>query len=312
MEVTNRDGLGILYAPPPANEELNSRNINRIGETYWIKSATKRKPGHRTWEVGLSITYPLNHSDVGVSGGDPVDGFFYRIDYDLTGVASRQEWYEVTEVFPADNPLDIQDFMRWRNGIPPRQEEFDPDEFLDGIDHGLPSPDEQRAFADEVLLKAERKLRRKPYRTTKESFGYGTLVVGLPLWFAAMPLHPFRKQNADVDFACRTAEGLDRLRLEYLADDTNPFGRVVVLWESTSAAIAEWLKGVDRNAYAAVEARTRQVIPTCLLPDVLVRHKLKLGLSWRLETHNDDKHGRFPTPLPPIVRALESVIHAGG
>ena len=314
MEVTgNRDGLGILYATPQAGEELTSRTINRLGETYWIKSATNRRQPQRTWDVGASVHCPLTHSDMGMDSRDSVDGFFYRIDCGSAGVASRQEWYEVTEVFAGDNPLDIQDFMRWRNGIPPRQEGFDPDGFLKGIDRGLPGrPDEQRRFADEVIAAAERKLRHPPYKTTAESFGYGTLVVGLPLWFAMLPLNPLHEANDEDDFACRTAKGLEDLQSEYLTDKDNPFGRVVVLWESTSTAIEEWLQGVDRNAYGEVAARSRQIIPTCLLPDVLVRHNLKMGLKCRLERRADNKNGRFPRPLPPIVRALESAIHVGG
>ena len=65
-------------------------------------------------------------------------------------------------------------------------------EFRKGLRRGRPSRMEQRRAADQVITQIERKLAKTSYHELLERYGYGTLVVGMPLWFAVPPDDPFR------------------------------------------------------------------------------------------------------------------------
>ena len=73
----------------------------------------------------------------------------------------------------------------------------------------------------------------------------GTLIVGLPLWFATPLLCPLRPENVLDDFMSRMSMAIDRLGDRYIRDPIRPFGRVVVVWEANSLAMREWFSKAD-------------------------------------------------------------------
>ena len=100
--------------------------------------------------------------------------------------------------------------MRIRNGIETRQG-FDASSFIEGLDLGGPSRAAQQRAADKVTAAVRRKLRNASYRDMKRTHGYGTLIVGLPLWFASCPANPLRAENVIDDFMCRVGTGPSRI-----------------------------------------------------------------------------------------------------
>ena len=76
-----------------------------------------------------------------------------------------------------------------------------------------------------------------------ERYGYGTLVVGMPLWFAVPPGYPFRAENAVDDFMTRTTLGLEEVRKGTLRRRDCPFGKVILMWDTTPQALREWSNG---------------------------------------------------------------------
>ena len=101
----------------------------------------------------------------------------------------------------------------------------------------------QRGAADHAI---EKKLAKASYRELLERYGYGTLVVGMPLWFAVPPNDPFRAENAIDDFVTRTTLGLEEVRRRVLRRRDCPFRKVIVIWDTTPQALHEWCK--ERSA----------------------------------------------------------------
>ena len=66
--------------------------------------------------------------------------------------------------------------------------------------------------ADKVIDAINKKVAKTSYYELLERYGYGTLVVGMPLWFAVPPYDPFRPENAVDDFLTRTTLGLKEVR----------------------------------------------------------------------------------------------------
>ena len=81
------------------------------------------------------------------------------------------------------------------------------------------------------------------YRELREKYGYGTLVVGMPLWFAVPPDEPYRPENALDDFMTRTAVGLEDVRRRLLRRRDCPFRIVIMIWDMTPQALREWREG---------------------------------------------------------------------
>ena len=102
---------------------------------------------------------------------------------------------------------------------------------------------EQRRAADRVIAQIERKLAKTSYHELLKRYGYGTLVVGMPLWFAVPPDDPFRAENAVDHFMTRTTLGLEDIRQRALKRRDCPFRNVIVIWDTTPQALREWRKG---------------------------------------------------------------------
>ena len=234
-------GLSVLYANEAAEERewaaIPSRDrIGRLREVYWARCA-ESKLGRKSF-VSIELKWRADRGDIGRRRDDPGDGFIYLVDM-TPGVQERFEWLEVTEVFTTVPASQIEGAMRAWNGIPDKH----PVDFVDfrrGLPRGRPSRVDQRKAADNVIAQIGRKLAKASYRELLEKYGYGTLVVGLPLWFAVPSDVPFRPENAVDDFMTRTALGLEDLRRRVLGRRDCPFRNVIVIWDTTPQALREW------------------------------------------------------------------------
>ena len=160
----------------------------------------------------------------------------------MPGGENRFKWLEVTEVFTAVPASQIEGAMRAWNGIPDKHP-VDFDEFQKGVRRRRPSRIEQRIAADRVIAQVGRKLAKRSYDELLEKYGYGTLVVGMPLWFAVPPDDPFRAENAVDDFMTRTALGLEEIKQRVLRRRDCPFRRAIVVWDPTPEAWRECAEG---------------------------------------------------------------------
>ena len=164
--------------------------------------------------MSMHLSRRADRGEMGRRPDEPGDGFVYLVIL-MKRVEERFEWLEVTEVFTTVPASRIEGAMRAWNGIPDR-DPVDVGEFRKGLPRGRPSRIEQRIAADRVIAQVERKLAKVSYHELLARYGYGTLVVGLPLWFAVPPDDPFRAENVVDDFTTRTKLGLEdvnRIRL---------------------------------------------------------------------------------------------------
>ena len=234
-------GLSVLYAREAAEERewaaIPDRDrTGRLREVYWARSA-ESKLGRKSF-VSVKLNWRPDRGDIGRRRDEPGDGFIYLVDM-TPEVQEQFEWLEVTEVFTTVPASQIEGAMRAWNGIPDKQG-VDFDEFRNGLPRRRPSRVEQRRAADRALAQIERKLAKASYRELLDKYGYGTLVVGMPLWFAVPADEPFRPLNAVDDFMTRTALGLEDVRRRVLRRRDCPFRNVIVIWDTTPQALREW------------------------------------------------------------------------
>ena len=232
-------GLSVLYAKEAAEEREwaaapERDKTGRLREVYWARRA-ESKLGRKSF-ASVELIWRPDRGDIGRRRDEPGDGFIYLV---TPGVEDRFEWLEVTEVFTTVSASQIQGAMRAWNGIPDKHP-VDFQEFRMSLPRGRPSRVEQRKAADEVIARIGRKLAKASYRELLEKYGYGTLVVGLPLWFAVPSDAPFRPENAIDDFMTRTALGLEDVRRRVLGRRDCPFRNVIVIWDTTPQALREW------------------------------------------------------------------------
>ena len=79
-------------------------------------------------------------------------------------------------------------------------------------------------------------------------YGYGTLIVGLPLWFATPPQNPQRAENVLDDFVTRTTAALEWCIKPILDSPKCPFGKVWVVWEPSFEVLDQWRSAADMKA----------------------------------------------------------------
>ena len=234
-------GLSVLYAKE-ASEEREWAAIpdrdrpGRLREVYWARRA-ESKSGPKRF-LGMNLNWRPDRTEIGRRRDEPGDGFVYLVDM-TPRVEERFEWLEVTEVFTTVPASRIEGAMRAWNGIPDKHP-VDFDALRNGLRRGCPSRIEQRRAADRAIAQIERKLAKASYRELLEKYGYGTLVVGMPLWFAVPPDDPFRAENAVDDFMTRTALGLEDVRRRVLRRRDCPFRNVVVIWDTSPEALRGW------------------------------------------------------------------------
>ena len=136
----------------------------------------------------------IERHELGRTRNEPGDGFRYVYRRGTDGARSRAEWFEVTEVFEGVEAKDIEAFMRVNNGGTAGSD-FDPDRFVRGLEMGTPGRKAQQRAADRVIAAVEKKVSKASYEGMWRRHGYGTLIVGLPLWFATSPADPLRVEN---------------------------------------------------------------------------------------------------------------------
>ena len=236
-------GLSVLYAKAAAEEldwaAIPDRDrIGRLREVYWARRV-KSKTGRKSL-VSMRLQWAASRSEIGRRRDEPGDDFVFHANL-TPRIESRFDWYEVTEVFTTVPASRIEGAMRAWNGIADKHP-LDFDEFLEGLPSERPSRVEQRRAADQVIAQIERKLAKSSYRELLERYGYGTLVVGMPLWFAVPPDDPFRVENAVDDFMTRTTLGLEEIRRSLLRRRDCPFCKVIVIWDTTPQALRTWRK----------------------------------------------------------------------
>ena len=233
-------GLSVLYASQAMKDrggaDVPDRNkVSRLREVYWLKGVAPSGPKS---SLKMQLYWRPDQRELGRRADLPGDGFAYVATMFPSADASF-EWFEVTEVFATVPPEQINAAMKARNGIASKQP-VDFDDFLGMLRKGRPSRVEQRKAADAVIAQTEMKLRKSSYRELMEQYGYGTLVVGLPLWFAVLPEDPWRAENALDDFYTRTSLGLNELKQRVLERRDCPFRRIRVTWDTTPEAWREW------------------------------------------------------------------------
>ena len=219
--------------------DITNRNrTGRLREVYWARRA-ESKIGSKSF-VRVNMSWWINRTDIDRRSDEPGDGFVYLLDK-TAQTEGQFEWLEVTEVFTKVPASQIEGAMRALNNIP-AEKSVDLDKFLNNLPRERPSRTEQKEAADQVIEQVERKLAKNSYRELLKRYGYGTLVVGMPLWSAVYPDNPLRAENALDDFCTRTTLGLEDIKQKVLRKKDCPFKNVIVLWETTPQAMRAWLE----------------------------------------------------------------------
>ena len=247
-----RVGLEILYARPGPKDglvDVAERDLTgELRERYWIGKAAdvgiKAKPG---LSIGVALKWPIERAALGRNRNEPGDGFRYVFQSGTGGTGGRVEWFEVTEVFEGVAARDVESFMRLENGGEANSG-FDPEGFMRGLNPGIPRRAAQRRAADKVIEAVERKLAKSSYAGMRRNHGYGTLIVGLPLWFATDPLDPLRVENVIDDFMTRVHIGLEP-HARRLRRKSCPFWRIVVVWNGSAESIRAWRRKASLDVY---------------------------------------------------------------
>ena len=211
----------------------------RLRERYWIEAAQDAGIDRKSW-ASFAITMPrrMERHELGRNRNEPGDGFRYVFRTGSSGAEGRTEWVEVTEVFEAVEAKDIEAFMRIENGGAAGFH-FDPGVFVNGLNMVIPSRTSQQRAADKVIEAVERKLNKPSYKGIWREHGYGTLIVGLPLWFAMPPANPLRVENVVDDFYTRLLVGLTPYARRPRKKNC-PFWRIVVVWNISPESMREW------------------------------------------------------------------------
>ncbi len=260
-------GLSVLYAKQAREEkgwdEVPDRDRpGRLREVYWAGAAKGKLVEGKSF-FGMSFDYRTDRKEIGRKIDDPGDSFIHIVE--ITGKAeSNFEWVEVTEVFTTTPAKTIEGAMRAWNGIKDKQT-IDFEKFKKGLKRGRPSRGQQRKAADDVIKAIKKKITKTSYNEVVDRYGYGTLVVGMPLWFATLPENPFRAENALDDFMVRTAIGLEEIGRNELRRKKCPFKHVLVLWDITPEAIEEWDKKKSREYENAENTTLMNPIPISTL-----------------------------------------------
>ena len=269
--------MEILYAKPGSTDNVAKRDLTKEGrERYWIRQAADLGiAAKKTW-ASFEIAMPrtIERAELGRNRNEPGDGFRYVFRSGTEGTGGRTEWFEVTEVFEGVEAKDIEAFMRLENGGE-GYPGFDPVEFARGLNFGMPSRAAQRRAADKVIAAVERKLARSSYESLWRTYGYGTLIVALPVWFATYPLDPQRVENVIDDFTTRVLIGLEP-HARRLRKRRCPFWRIVVVWKGSTESIQEWDRKVRWDTYRDPLYSSMEDLPVrggavTLLPELVAR-----------------------------------------
>ena len=312
-------GLSILYTKQ-AREEKGWEKVpdrekpGRLREVYWARRAEGLIEGRRSF-VSTGSTWRPDRGAIGRERAAPGDSFIHKAKI-TGGVESNFEWIEVTEVFTTTSAATIEGAMRAWNGIEDKQR-VDLEEFRKGLKRRRPSRGEQRKVADEVIKAIKKKIRKTSYNEVVEKYGYGTLVVGLPLWFAVLPEDPFRAENSLDDFAVRTTIGMEEIRRKELRRKGCPFRHVIVLCDTTPEAIEEWAAKRSREYEDVANTTLMDPMPTSMLEIFSESLKKALERTGTIESEAPsccchlekkvEKKKRGKGPYPQMVQVMEEM-----
>ena len=216
-------------------------------------------------------------------------------------------------MFTTTSAAAIEGAMRAWNRIAGNQN-LDFEKFKKVIEKGKPSRWQQRKAADEVIKAIKKKIRKTSYNEVVDKYGYGTLVVGMPLWFAVFPEDPFRAESALDDFMVRTELGMEEIARKELRRKNCPFKHVIVLWDTTPEAIEEW--DVKRSKKYENVVNTSLMNPAMLatwsraMEEAIEQTKTKeseapsfcLSIEKRVEKKKSGKG-----PYPEMVHVMENI-----
>ena len=249
-----RGGILSVQGGEKAKDWANIPESSKAGylrEQYWLHKAKDNVSPRKAPFISTSFHEDIPRLQLERTPNDPGDGFLYRLSFDLTNAQSQSElrWVEVTEVWAHDNAAEVDEVIRRRNNIRSHRT-IDVGEFERNIDLKRPTKAFQRGTADKVIAAVRKKLTKPSYREVCEEHGNGCLVVGLPLWYATLPLDPNRWANMLDDFYTRVLFGLEKIQRELLDKKECPFDRVVVVWETSWTAFEDWSKRCNRAAHS--------------------------------------------------------------
>ena len=263
-------GLSILYTKKAKAEQgwtavPDREKTGRLREVYWASRAEGMIGKGKSF-ISARVYWRPDRENIGRARDDPGDSFVHivRTDQKTERAESNFEWIEVTEVFTTTSPEAIQAAMRAWHGIG-GEPIVDFEEFRKGLKRGRPSRWQQRKAADEVLKAIKRKIRKTSYDAVVEKYGYGTLVIGMPLWFAVFPQDPFRAENSLDDFMVRTKIGMEEIGRKELRRKRCPFKHIIVLWDTTPEAIEEWDAKRSKEYEDVANTTLMNSIPTSML-----------------------------------------------
>ena len=322
-------GLEVLYAKPSPEDRMGDvapRNLDaELRERYWIRQGQDVGVQRgRSWtHIGFGMRWPIEREELGRTRDEPGDGFRYVFRGDAA-TDGRAEWFEVTEVFEGVNAKDIKAFMRAENGLGAGTG-FDRDKFLSELDLAIPSRAAQRRAADSVIDKVGRKLELPSYRDLRKPHGYGTLIVGLPLWFATAPLNPLRVENVIDDFETRVQAGLETYTRQ-LRKRSCPFWRIVVVWNGSIKSLQEWYGKARLDVYddparrrlGDLPVRAERFVPVVLkVVSMIEERRRNAGRSGVLTRHvsvamRDKKGSDSSLQLPTALAAWRQVLEESG
>ena len=324
VEFGAKAGLEILFARRESGDGLDrtpERDVpSELRERYWIRGAEDVGGRKSLWRVAVSMPRWIERQELGRDRNQPGDGFRYVYRRATDGTGSRAEWFEVTEVFEGVEAKDIEAFMRLNNGGTTRSA-FDPDGFLQALDMGIPCRAAQRRAADSVVDAVEKKLNKASYEGMWRKHGYGTLIVGLPLWFATIPADPLRVENVIDDFMTRVTTGL-RPYTRQLKRKSCPFWRIVVAWMASTESLRELHDRVRYDVYddpayrkiGSLPVKLQSSLP--LLSEIMrtverarVQGEMAGGLQLSVDIAKSKKTAKGTSlQLPPAVSALKEAL----
>ena len=309
-----RAGLGILYATPDAKDDMSNvekRDLTaELRERYWIKLGKDAGIGKASWgTVSANFEWKIERNELGRSRNEPGDGFRYAVWAGSNGIGTRAEWFEVTEVFEGVEARDVEAFMRLQNGMD-SQQGFDSEAFLNALNLGAPGRAAQRRAADGVMNAVAKKMTKESYRDMTRTHGYGTLIVGVPLWFANFPAIPLRAKNAIDDFMTRISIGLES-HVRRLRGWQCPFWRIVVVWETSARSMREWASTARFDLYDDPAVQTLSAVQPMigswarslveLKPDSMAMHVT------RVRPEKRERHVRLPQRIVPVPERLDEL-----
>ena len=312
-------GLSILYAKQ-AREEKEWEKVpdkekpGRLREVYWAKHAEGMIERKKSF-FSICFNGQIDRKEIGRERDDPGDSFIHKVKIS-SGAESNFEWIEVTEVFTTVPAKAIEGAMRAWNGIEDKQT-VDFEAFRKGLKRGRPNKGQQRRAADEVIKAIKKKIGKTSYNEVVEKYGYGTLVVGMPLWLAVPPEDPFRAENALDGFMVRTAIGMEEIGRKELRRKRCPFKHVIVLWDTTPEAIKEWDAKRSREYENVANTTLMDPLPASMLAMLSQAMEKAIERTETIESEAPsccyhlkikvEKKKRGKGPYPEIAQAMEEL-----